>query len=58
MALSDFNELHVLRALAASGATSSDAGAVSLERLERIRSDARLFPEPVRSMLLALAQVR
>jgi type VI secretion system protein ImpL len=58
LALSDFNELHVLRALAASGAASSDAGAVSLERLERIRSDARLFPEPVRSMLLALAQVR
>ncbi len=53
--LADFNELHVLRALAGSSAASSDAAATSLERLERIRADSRRLPEPVRSMLLALA---
>jgi type VI secretion system protein ImpL len=53
-ALADFNELHVLRALAASNASVGDAAATSLERLERIRADSRRFPEPVRSMLLAL----
>jgi type VI secretion system protein ImpL len=54
-ALADFNELQVLRALASSNAASGDAGASSLERLERIRASSRRFPEPVRSMLLALA---
>jgi type VI secretion system protein ImpL len=54
-ALADFNELHVLRALAGSSAAGSDAAATAAERLERIRVDARRFPEPVRSMLLALA---
>jgi hypothetical protein len=53
-ALADFNELHVLRALAASNTSVGDAAATSLERLERIRADSRRFPEPVRSMLLAL----
>jgi type VI secretion system protein ImpL len=54
-ALADFNELHVLRALASSSAGSGDVAVTSAERLERIRADARRFPEPVRSMLLALA---
>jgi len=54
-ALADFNELHVLRALAGSSAGGGDVAATSMEHLERIRADARRFPEPVRSMLLALA---
>jgi type VI secretion system protein ImpL len=54
-ALADFNELHVLRALAGSKSASGDAEANSLEQLERIRASSRRFPEPVRSMLLALA---
>ena len=54
-ALADFNELHVLRALAGSSAAGGDVAATSMERLEHIRADARRFPEPVRSMLLALA---
>jgi len=54
-ALNSFNELHVLRALAASNGLSGDAAATSLDRVERIRADARRDPEPIRSMLLALA---
>jgi type VI protein secretion system component VasK len=54
-ALADFNELHVLRALAGSSSARGDEAATSLERLERIRADARRFPEPVRSMVLELA---
>jgi type VI secretion system protein ImpL len=54
-ALADFNEVHVLRALATSGGGGGSAIETSLERLERIRADSRRFPEPVRSMLLALA---
>jgi type VI secretion system protein ImpL len=53
-ALADFNELQVLRALASSRTGSGDA-ANSPERLERIRADARRYPDPVRSILLALA---
>ncbi len=52
-ALKSFNELHVLRALA--GDLSGDLVATSSDRLEHIRADARRAPEPVRSMLLALA---
>jgi type VI protein secretion system component VasK len=52
--LVDFNEVHVLRALVASNRGGADSGETSL-RLERIRADSRRFPEPVRSMLLAVA---
>jgi type VI secretion system protein ImpL len=54
-ALADFNELHVLRALATSSANGGGSAEASLERFEHIRADSRRFPEPVRSMLLALA---
>jgi len=54
LALVDFNEVHVLRALVASSRGGRDSNETSL-RLERIRADSRRFPEPVRSMLLAVA---
>jgi type VI secretion system protein ImpL len=54
LALVDFNEVHVLRALVASSRSGSDPGETAI-RLERIRADSRRFPEPVRSMLLAVA---
>jgi type VI secretion system protein ImpL len=53
LALVDFNEVQVLRALA-SRTGAGDPGETSL-RLERIRADSRRFPEPVRSMLLGVA---
>jgi type VI secretion system protein ImpL len=54
LALVDFNEVHVLRALVASNRGGSDPGETSI-RLEHIRAESRRFPEPVRSMLLAVA---
>jgi type VI secretion system protein ImpL len=53
LALVDFNEVHVLRALVASN-RGRDSNDTTL-RLEHIRVESRRFPEPVRSMLLAVA---
>ena len=61
-ALGMFNEIHVLRSLAAAPGASAptvsgaaDMEATSADRIERLRAAARRDPEPVRSMLLALA---
>jgi type VI secretion system protein ImpL len=45
-ALADFNQLHVVHALAASPAASTP------EWLARVQADAQLYPEPIRSMLV------
>jgi len=52
-AFTDFRSVQALRPLAAS--SNAYAARAPLEELERIRSDSRRFPEPVRTMLLALA---
>ena len=58
-ALADFHQLHVLHALAASGkGAEAGAAASTPEWLARVQTDARLYPEPVRSMLLALSSSR
>ena len=45
-ALADFNQLHVVHALAASPAASTP------EWLAHVQADAQLYPEPIRSMLV------
>jgi type VI secretion system protein ImpL len=69
-ALGRFNEIRVLRSLtsvagasfpaspnspASAAAATSDIATASADRLEQLRVQARRDPEPVRSMLLALA---
>lgn len=54
-ALNSFNELRALRAPSATNGLTGDTATTSRERLVRIRADARRDPEPVRSILLALA---
>ena len=52
-ALADFRSVQTLRA-ALAAASHGSAARSPLEELERIRADSRRFPEPVRTMLLAL----
>jgi type VI secretion system protein ImpL len=53
-ALADFHQLHVLLALSASNQRSGGVSEDMPKWLAGVQSDARLYPQPVRSMLLAL----